>query len=141
MGAQETEYPSIIDGTGARGWSGDLGEPTNFGWWQGMSNFDDGNVALSDPAVDAGATGETENGYEMLLPWYSAFRTGMPAEGATIAVAVVMVNENGDFASNQALPPLADEAEVGRDTLRIVQVAVLTVDGAGIPVGVASLAP
>lgn len=141
LGAQETEYPMLIDDSGVRGWGGDLGTPTNFSWWQGVSNFDDGNVAVGAAARDAGSTGQTENGYEMLVPWTSAFRTGIPSAGATIAVAVVLVNQGGDFASNQALPPLASGVDVGSAALTIVQVAVITIDAAGNPVGSATLVP
>lgn len=141
LGAEEVGLTMTSDGGGLRGFSGDLGVATDFGWLPGVSNFDDGNIANGAAAVDAGATGLTENGFEALVPWSSVFRTGIPSAGTTVALSVVLVNSSGDYASNQALPPLISADEPGAGTLSLSQVVMLTVDGSGAPVGVASVLP
>ncbi|GDX79695.1 hypothetical protein LBMAG42_15060 [Deltaproteobacteria bacterium] len=141
LGAEEVGLTMTSDGAGLRGFSGALGAIDDLGWLPGVSNFDDGNVANGAAASDAGATGLTENGFEALIPWSSVFPTGLPAAGTTVAVSVVLVNNAGDYASNQALPPLAVADEPGAGTVSLAQVVTLAVDGLGAPVGTASVVP
>lgn len=141
IGAEEVGLSSMSDGGGLRGFSGGLGAVDDLGWLPGVSNFDDGNVANGVGAVDAGATGLTENGFEALVPWASVFPAGIPAAGTTLAVSVILVNSAGDYASNQALPPLSAADEPGAGTMSLVQVVTLTVDGLGSLVGAPSVVP
>ncbi len=111
-------------------------DPTNFSWIPAISNFDDGNLSNYAPATggaagDAGATGTTAGGYEMLLSWSYLFPAGMPATGASFALVAVLVNDEGTDISNQLLPPQAVEDAVAEGTLSIDSVVVVEVDANG----------
>ena len=54
---------------------------------------------------------------------------------------VVLLNSTGDYASNQALPPLASSAEPGASAMAVQAVVLLEVDSAGFPVGTAVVSP
>ncbi len=136
IAATEIETRDLDDLAGLRG----LREPWAYDgdlWWlPAIVNLDYGNVAIEgDEAVDAGATGLTENGLEAMLWWSSTYPDGLPAEGLTIAVVAVLVNSDGTWASNQALPPLATADEPGEDAIPIVSAALITVDADGVMVG------
>ncbi len=141
VGAEEIGLGSLSPGAGLRGFDGALGDPTNLGWLAGVSNFDDGNIALGAAAGDAGATGLTEHGFEALIYWSSVFPDGIPSTGASVALVVVLLNSTGDYASNQALPPLASSAEPGASAMAVQAVVLLEVDSAGFPVGTAVVSP
>ena len=96
-----------------------------------MTNFDDGNISKGGGALDAGETGETAGGFEALVPWEVVFSEGLPSGGGTVAVSAVLVNSNGQNASNQALPPYASAEEPGVGELVISEVATLTFDAQG----------
>jgi hypothetical protein len=69
---------------------------------------------------------------------YPALLGKVPAN-ATLAIAVVLVNDDGGFTSNQALPPFdAGTANPGRTVTRLPGVVRFTVDpdGDGVPDGV-----
>lgn len=141
IGAEEVEAGMIVEYAGLRGLTGDVGREYDFGWWEMWSNYDEGNVAEGATAADAGGTGLTENGLEMLLPWDSLYPAGIPAAGASIGVVVLLVNDDGSYASNQALPPLSAATEPGGDPASIESVAVLGVDSAGVVVSAAAVVP
>jgi alkaline phosphatase len=141
LGAEEVGLTRLGDDVGLRGFTGDIGTPGDLHWLPAVSNYDDGNIAEGAAAADAAGTGLTENGLETSLPWSSLFPTGLPSAGTTVAVSVVLVNDGGDWASNQALPGLSSSAEPGSAALDIIQVASLDVDGSGLPLGAATLSP
>lgn len=141
VGAEETIFGEPGEVGGLRGFTNGIGTFDDFAWLQAISAFDDGNVSVGGPAPDAGATGLTENGFEGLFPWGELGPNTLDGGGTTIAVAVVLVNYGGDWASNQALPSLAAEAEPGAGEIVLSQVVILEVDGLGLPVGVAGVVP
>ncbi|MSQ04008.1 MAG: alkaline phosphatase [Myxococcales bacterium] len=141
VGAEETIFGEPGETGGLRGFANGSGAADNFAWLQAISAFDDGNVSVGGPAPDAGATGLTENGFEGLIPWGELGPPALEGGGTTIAVAVVLVNYGGDWASNQALPPLAEETEPGAGAIVLSRVVTLEVDGLGFPVGAAAVVP
>lgn len=129
----------LTERAGLRGFVEPWGLTTDLWWLDAAVNFDSGNLALGgSPAPDAGPMGETEGGAEVWVPWSSLYPTGLPAEGQRIAVAVLVVNDDGSLISNQVLPAL-DSAEDPGASLEVVRVAVLEVDGDGVAVGVATV--
>ncbi len=141
IGAEEVEGGMIVEYAGLRGLTGDIGAEYDFGWWDMSSNYDDGNVAEGAPAADALGTGLTENGLEMLLPWDALFPSGIPAAGTEIGVVVLLVNDDGSYTSNQALPPLSSSSDPGDDPASIESAVVLGIDGTGVVVTAASVLP
>ena len=143
IGAREIGWDELHDESGLRG----LREPWAYDgdlWWlPSVAVFDDGNIARDgDEALDAADPGETENGMEALVPWSSVFPDGFPGVGMDIAVVALIVNDDGSWRSNQALPPLAADADdPGEDPVPISSVAVLTIDDDGLPVGDPVLVP
>ena len=141
VGAEEVMLEETLEDGGLRGLDGDIGTAGDFFWLAGVSAFDDGNVAEGAAAADAGATGLTENGMEGLLPWSSLFPAGLSSGGADLAVAVVLVNYTGEWASNQALPPLGAVDEPGEGTMTLVQAVRVTVDATGALTSAPALVP
>jgi alkaline phosphatase len=130
IGALEVRSYDLDESAGLRGMAGRWGTPEDIWWLPGISNFDDGNIAEGAPARDAGGTGATEGGWEILLAWEDLYPDGVVA--GDIAIAVVLANDFGDAVSNQALPPLAEES-----SQTITSVVVVSVDAAGTSSGAA----
>jgi alkaline phosphatase len=129
------------DFAGLRLVAGSLGDPLDFGWYESVLNFDDGNESLwDDPAPDALGTGLTVDGVEALLPWDSLLPGGLTSS-TTVAVAAVLVNTDGTWISNQALPPYADGTEAGSGTATVIAEVALDIGADGYPVGTATLVP
>jgi hypothetical protein len=141
IGAEECESGFLYDYTGLRGLYGDWGSESNLSWLEMISNYDDGNVAEGAAARDAGATGLTENGVEIVIPWDQLYSTGIPGAGATLAVWVELVNEVGDYASNQALPPFSAADEPAGDAAPIDSVVAFSIDASGNLVGAPAVSP
>jgi alkaline phosphatase len=136
MWAEEVTLETVgTESTGFRGFYGDFGTPEDIWWLESVVSFDDGNVADYAPAgdgvaKDADITGATLNGLEAWVPWWSIFPNGLPAS-QRIAVAAVLVNDDGSKISNQVLPPQSVEEGVGEGTLSIESVVVMELDGLG----------
>ncbi len=141
VGAQEIELGDLSDVAGLRGLPGEWGASDDYWWLLGVSNFDDGNVAGDDAAVDAGATGLTENGWELRIRWDSIYGSGLPTDGLSIAVVAVLANGDGSYASNQALPSLSSDAEPGTSVVLLESAVLLEVDASGVPRGAATVVP
>lgn len=91
----------LIESAGFRGFANGLGAPNNFFWTAVSTNFGEG--VRTDGSISA----ISDEGWEVHVPWralYPALGGGVPP-GATIAIAAVLVNDDGGFLSNQALPP------------------------------------
>ncbi len=100
----------LLDGTGLRGIHPPLGKPDQLAWLSAATNFGEG-VRTATPI--APIPGE---GFEALIPWrvlYPALAGKVP-KGATIGISVVLVNDDGGYTSNQALPPFTDAENPGR---------------------------
>lgn len=141
IGAEELGLGDLSEVAGVRGFPGAWGDPDDFWWLPGLSNFDDGNLADGGVAVDAAATGTTANGWEVLVPWWSVYPDGLPAEGLTIGVVAVLASGEGSWASNQALPPLWSDVEPGASVVLLESAAVVEVDGSGVARGPATVVP
>jgi hypothetical protein len=141
VGGEEIQIGDLRDEAGLRGMTGDWGSATDYWWLDGLSNFDDGNLANGGVAVDAGATGATANGWEIRIPWESVYPSGIPAAGTTVGMVAVLADDDGSYASNQALPPLASATEPGESTVLLESAVVLTVDGTGTATGPAAVVP
>jgi alkaline phosphatase len=131
IGAREVRDSQLQDDAGLRGLHGVWGEVDELWWLSSITNFDDGNLAKGGPAADAGSTGSSEGGFEALVPWSTLYGDSLPSEPWTVAVSAILVNTNGENASNQALPSYASGAEPGVQTIEIFEVATVTVDATG----------
>jgi hypothetical protein len=65
----------------------------------------------------------------------------MPAEGLSLAFAVVLTNVSGTYGSNQSFPAGAESAGAGGEPIPITAVLTLDVDGSGARVGDVTLFP
>ena len=139
---QELELGDMDDLTGLRGLADPwVNDPSDLWWLLGVSNFDDGNRSEEgEPAADAGTTGDTEDGYEVQIPWYSLYPEGIPPEGLSMAMAVVLCNSDCSVVSNQALPPLPDSMAPDGE-VAITSVVRLDVDATGAQTAPAYVTP
>lgn len=125
-GGTDPHVEDLIDDAGLRALVAPLSAPDDLSWHGAAINFGE-RVRTSGTAVTT-VTGE---GLEVLIPWPSLYQSGLPA-GATLAIAVVLVNDDGGYASNQALPPFAPGTpNPGRSDFALPAVAVLPVDADG----------
>ncbi len=136
IGANEVDIEDLGEEAGLRG----LREPwaTDADWWwlNAAVNVDDGNVAVGGvEALDAGATGTTEGGLEFWVPWDAIYPDGLPGLASQVAVVAVLVNTTGEYASDQALPPLAAAPSSGAAPIAITSALVMDLDDLGVMVG------
>lgn len=141
IGAEELAMGDLTEVAGVRGLHGEWGAAADYWWLVGSSNFDDGNVANGAAALDAGATGATMGGWEFQIPWFAMYPAGLPPDGMTVAIVAVLLNRDGTVASNQALPPLPTGALPGGATVLLESVVRIDLDGSGVPLGPATVAP
>jgi hypothetical protein len=100
-GGLENRNEDLLTTAGGRGFVAPLGQSDNLGWLTAVTNFGEGVRTRSVITPIAG------EGFEAFVPWTSLYPTlagGVPV-GATIAIAAVLVNDDGGYTSNQALPP------------------------------------
>ena len=83
-------------------------------------------------SIKGTSTGTTTGGHELKLAWSYLYPNGIPATGASFALAAVLVNSDGSDISNQVLPPQAVEDAVADGTLSIDAVVVVEVDANGL---------
>lgn len=138
---EELSLGDLSEDAGLRGIREPWAEEGDYWWLLAASNYDDGNLSGESPAPDAAAMGLTENGWEILLPWFAIYPAGLPPEGLTVALAVTLASTDGSYASNQALPPLSSADEPGASPTLIEAAVVLSVDGAGVSRGPAIVVP
>lgn len=93
----------LIGDAGFRGIVAPRGQTNDFFWTPVSTNFGE---AVRTRVATSPAPGE---GWELHVPWRALYPTleGRVPPGATVGVAVVLVNDDGGFLSNQALPPFA----------------------------------
>jgi alkaline phosphatase len=126
-GAEDPAIEHVIAEAGLRGLRPPYGQPNDLGWYGVATNFGDGTRALGHPAPPA--TPSPDRGWEVHIPWDRLYPSGAPGS-ATIALAAVLVNDDGGFTSNQALPPFpAGTANPGRTITRLPGIVVVTVEG------------
>ena len=111
QGGTDPRVEDLWDRGGLRGLHPPVGLPTDLGWFGVATNFGDDVRTDGFPASPVVAVlGE---GWEARIDWSLLYpgRSGRVPEGATIGIAVVMVDDEGDYTSNQALPPFAADAQ------------------------------
>lgn len=107
-----------LDALAARGGLRGLSDPTNLPWLASVVNYGVGSR-------DAGSSPVPGLGLEISIPWTSVY-DGTP-QAATIALAAVLVNDDGSYTSNQALPPFPDANGAGPNPVALPGVVVMTV--------------
>lgn len=125
-GGEEAQVEALSDRAGLRGLVPPLATPDDLGWYPAVVSFAGGVRARDLPL-----TVQPGFGLEAHLPWtaiYPDLGGSVPA-GATLGLTVVLVNDDGGFTSNQALPPFPAGAEnPGREAIVLPGVVQLTVD-------------
>ena len=127
-----TEDPMIEDNVeeaGLRGLRPPYGQPDDLGWYGAATNFGEGTRARPSPAPPLAPV--VARGWETQVPWQRLYPQGRPP-GARLALAAVLVNDDGGYTSNQALPPFpAGTANPGRTVTRLPGVVVFEIDADG----------
>lgn len=125
-GGSDPHLEDLSDDAGLRGLVAPVGSPGDLSWLGAAVNFGDG---VRTRAVALGATPGA--GLEVHIPWralYPALDTGVPP-GGVLGITVVLVNDDGGYTSNQALPPWpAGTANPGRATTTLPGIARFEVD-------------
>jgi alkaline phosphatase len=139
-GGLNPHLEDVVDDSGLRGLVAPIGDPSNL-WWYGVAtNFGNG--------VRAGATelAPVDNeGFEAFIPWAALYPDngggGVPV-GAVVAVAAILVNDDGGYNSNQALPPFPLGTEnPGRALTELPGLVEFTLDSDGDGIADGDLAP
>jgi alkaline phosphatase len=126
IGARDPMLEHILDDAGLRGLRAPYGSATNLGWYGVATNFGDDITAKASPALPVAAV--ADRGWEVHVPWDRLYPAGRPV-GARLAIAAVLVNRDGGYTSNQALPPFpAGTANPGRAPTRLPGIVVFDVD-------------
>jgi alkaline phosphatase len=135
-GGRDARREELLDEVGLRGLRPPHGDAGDLAWYGAATTFGEAVRPAGEPLPEA--AGE---GLEVSLPWdvlYEDLGGAVPA-GATLAVAAVLVNDDGGYTSNQALPPFppppAGPAEPGREVAALPGVVVFVADSDGDGVG------
>ena len=111
---------------GLRGLRPPYGRPDDLGWYGVAVAF-----AESVRAGAGGAVAEPGRGLELRVPWSALYPEGVPA-GARLGLAVLLVNDDGGYVSNQALPPFPPgSANPGRHAVALPGIVEWQVDADG----------
>jgi alkaline phosphatase len=132
-GGTDAHREDLFDAVGLRGLHPPYGATDDLAWYGAAITFGE----RVRPTVEPLASAEGE-GLEASLPWSALYPglAGAVPPGATIAVAAVLVNDDGGYTSNQALPPFdAGASEPGRAVAALPGVITFTVDSDGDGVG------
>jgi alkaline phosphatase len=104
FGGEDPRLEDLLDRGGLRGLGSWSGSSANLSWLPAATNFGEavrvGGQARS-PAPDEGF--EVQLGWEVLFPGQG----GKVPAGTELALFAVLVNDDGGYTSNQALPPFA----------------------------------
>jgi len=126
-GGTNPRLEDLNDDTGLRGLVAPVGDPNNLWWYSAATNFGE-DVRAGDQAL----TSTVGEGFEAFIPWTSLFpgsTAGQVPSGARVAVTAILVNDDGGYSSNQALPPFATGADnPGRDVVPLPGVVELVID-------------
>jgi alkaline phosphatase len=125
VGGSDPHVEDLQDDGGLRGVRAPYGAPADLGWHGAAINF--GSVRTTGVAI-APVAGQ---GMEVFVPWAALYPAGRPA-GARVGVAAVLVNSDGGYSSNQALPPFpAGTPNPGRTVTALPGVVLYDVDHDG----------
>jgi hypothetical protein len=117
-GGYEAWADALNDQTGLRR----LEDLTDLSWSQAAATFGEGVRGDRPPGEHAGL--------EAFIPWDTLYAE--PPTAPTLALAAVLVNDDGGYTSNQALPPFAPMLESpGRDPVPLPGVVVFQPDADG----------
>ena len=139
FGATDAHLEDLSDEAGLRGLVAPIGDPANLWWYGAAANFGEATRAAEDPLPLAPG-----RGLEVFIPWSALYPNnggGVPA-GAHVAMAAILVNDDGGYNSNQALPPFAPgTSNPGREVVPLPGVVDFTVDADSDGVADGNLAP
>jgi alkaline phosphatase len=102
-GGDDPRVEELVTSAGLRGVRAPFGSPADLGWQHAAINF--GAVRTRGGPL----TPVPGQGLEVFVPWHELYPDGVPA-GARVALAAILVNDDGGYTSNQALPPFAAAA-------------------------------
>jgi hypothetical protein len=117
------------DAAGLRGLRWPYGAPDDLHWLGVAVAFADDVRGGDSPLAPIPG-----RGLELFVPWRALYpeHDGAVPPGATLGLAAVLVNDDGGYTSNQALPPFAPTAtNPGRELVPIPGVVSFTVDSIG----------
>jgi alkaline phosphatase len=99
-GGSDPKLDEVSDDGGLRA----LTPANNLPWLVAATNFGEGVRTRGGPT-----TSQANEGFEVYVPWDQIYPDllGMVPVGGTVAIAAVLVNSDGGYLSNQALPPFA----------------------------------
>lgn len=113
-GGVEAQVESRSAEAGLRALGAPQGSPGDLAWLGAAINFGEGVRPRADPVASVGG-----EGWEVHVPWVQLYPAldGRVPYGARVNLAVVLVNDDGSFTSNQALPPFPAETANPGDAL------------------------
>jgi alkaline phosphatase len=131
-GGVDPHLEDMHEDAGLRGIISPLGDPSDLWWYGAATNFGERVRVRGDAATPVSG-----DGLEVVIPWDTLYPDGVPA-GATVALAAMMVNDDGGYTSNQALPPFTSGIDnPGRDLVPLPGIVVFVADSDadGVPDG------
>lgn len=105
MGGTDPRVEDLLDRAGLRGLHAPVGDEGDL-WWYGVAtNFGEGVRTRGSPDDPVAAVGA--EGWETWISWQTLYPdlAGAVPDGATLAIAAILVNDDGGYTSNQSLPP------------------------------------
>ena len=122
-GGTTARAEDLLTDAGLRGLRPPYGAPNNLAWYAITTNFGEA-VRVREP--ESLTPGE---GWELRVPWDRLFPNGQVPPGALIGLSAVLVNDDGGFTSNQALPPFAQGTDnPGRTPIALPGIVVFDPD-------------
>jgi alkaline phosphatase len=129
-GAEDPWREQTVTEAGLRGLRAPYGQANNLGWYGVATNFGDGTKSLASPTP--AVTPIAGRGYEAQIAWKQLYPNGRPAM-PRLAIAAVLVNDDGGYTSNQALPAFPPNTpNPARAPTALPGIVVLTVDGSNV---------
>jgi alkaline phosphatase len=126
-GAEDPMLEQTVTEAGLRGLRAPYGQPNNLGWFGAAMNFGDDTKSLASPALPLAPI--AGRGFEAQIPWERLYPNGRPP-GARLAIAAVLVNDDGGYTSNQALPTFPPNTpNPARAPTALPGIVVFTIDG------------
>ena len=101
-GAEDPMLEQTIGEGGIRGVRAPYGYSDNLGWYGVAMSFDEEVKAKPSPAPARAVV--PGRGFEAHLAWRQLYPDGKPAM-PKLAIAAILVNDDGGYTSNQTLPP------------------------------------
>jgi hypothetical protein len=139
-GGSDPKLDELLDDAGLRGLHPPRGQPNDLGWHAAAINFGEKIRTKDGPAMPR--AGE---GFEAFVPWEAIYPElgGMVPLTATVAISAILVNDDGGYTSNQALPPFASTrlTNPGRTVTPLPGVVRFMVDSNGDAIGDGDRAP